>query len=448
MGSSKAEMENPASEDIKTHKKIINAWAMYDWANSAFATTIMGAVLPVYYASVAAANLPGNIATAYWGYTTSISLLLAAIASPILGAMADFNGTKKRLLALFACVGVLGTALLYFVKTGDWLMASIFFIVGEMGFAGSLVFYDSLLPHIASPEEMDQVSSRGYALGYLGGGLLLAINLAMIMFAPKEMTGLMSRLSFLSVALWWFVFTIPLLKIVPEPKRRVLSGEEHFNPVQASFSRLAHTFREITKFKQLFIFLVAFWFYNDGIGTIIKMATIYGAEIGLGQTTLIGTLLMVQFVAIPFAFLFGWLAKKIGTKKSIYLSLLIYTCITIFGYFLQEEWQFWALGFAVATVQGGSQALSRSLFGRMMPKTKSAEFFGFFSVSEKFAGIVGPFVFAVVSQVVGHSRLSIVSLILFFVIGAILLSRVDVEEGIRIAEKEEALIQASASPIS
>lgn len=425
----------------KKHNKIINAWAMYDWANSAFATTIMAAVLPVYYSSVAAANLGGNLATVYWAYTTSISLLIAAIVSPVLGALADFSGVKKRSLAIFAFLGILGTALLYFVKTGDWLMASIFFVIGDLGFAGSLVFYDSLLPHIASGEEMDQVSSKGYALGYLGGGILLAINLAMIMFAPKELTGLMSRLSFVSVALWWFVFSIPLLKFVPEPPRRVMSGEENFNPIRASFSRLVHTFREITKFKQLFLFLVAFWFYNDGIGTIIKMATIYGAEIGITQTTLIGTLLMVQFVGIPFAFLFGWLAKKIGTKKSIYLSLIIYTFIAIAGYFMSQEWHFWALGLAVATVQGGSQALSRSLFGRMMPKSKSAEFFGFFSVSEKFAGIAGPFIFGIVGQIMGHSRLSIVSLIIFFIIGAILLTRVDVEAGIAAARQEETLLQ-------
>jgi MFS transporter, UMF1 family len=425
----------------KKHNKIINAWAMYDWANSAFATTIMAAVLPVYYSSVAAANLGGNLATVYWAYTTSISLLIAAIVSPVLGALADFSGVKKRSLAIFAFLGILGTALLYFVKTGDWLMASIFFVIGDLGFAGSLVFYDSLLPHIASGEEMDQVSSKGYALGYLGGGILLAINLAMIMFAPKELTGLMSRLSFVSVALWWFVFSIPLLKFVPEPPRRVMSGEENFNPIRASFSRLVHTFREITKFKQLFLFLVAFWFYNDGIGTIIKMATIYGAEIGITQTTLIGTLLMVQFVGIPFAFLFGWLAKKIGTKKSIYLSLIIYTFIAIAGYFMSQEWHFWALGLAVATVQGGSQALSRSLFGRMMPKSKSAEFFGFFSVSEKFAGIAGPFIFGIVGQIMGHSRLSIVSLIIFFIIGAVLLTRVDVEAGIAAARQEETLLQ-------
>jgi UMF1 family MFS transporter len=430
--------------DEKQRKRAITAWTLYDWANSAFATTIMAAVLPVYYASVAAGNLPGNLATVYWGYTTSISLLVAAILGPILGAVADFSGSKKRFLAIFMAIGVAGTALLYFVQSGDWMMASLFFVLGELGFAGSLVFYDSLLPHIARPEEVDMVSSRGYAIGYLGGGILLAVNLAMIQLAPKEMQALMTRLSFLTVAVWWFVFTIPLLRIVPEPARRIAAGEAGKNAILVSFKRLGHTFREITHFRDLFIFLVAFWFYNDGIGTIIKMATIYGAEIGISQTTLIGTLLLVQFIGIPFAFLFGWLARKIGTKQSIYISLLVYTAIAIAGYFLQKEWQFWALGIAVATVQGGSQALSRSLFSRMVPRSKSAEFFGFFSVSEKFAGIAGPFVFAVVGQMMGSSRLSIVSLVIFFIIGAVLLSRVNEAEGIRVADQEEELLLAAA----
>jgi UMF1 family MFS transporter len=428
----------------KQHKRTILAWTFYDWANSAFATTIMAAVLPVYYASVAGANLPGNMATVYWAYTTSVGLLIAALLSPILGAVADFAGMKKRFLTIFMLIGVAATSLLFFVRTGDWLMASIFFILGDLGFAGSLVFYDSLLPHIARPDEMDQVSSRGYAIGYLGGGLLLAINLAMIMLAPAELTGMMTRLSFLTVAIWWFVFTIPLLRFVSEPPRRILATEKGRNPIAVSFSRLGRTFREITRFRDLFIFLVAFWFYNDGIGTIIKMATIYGAEIGIGQTTLIGTLLMVQFVGIPFAFLFGWLAKRIGAKQSIYISLLVYTAIAIGGYFMSQEWHFWVLGVAVATVQGGSQALSRSLFGRMLPKSKSAEFFGFFSVSEKFAGIVGPFIFGVVGQIVGNSRLSIVSLVIFFIIGATLLTRVNVEEGVRVANAEESELQTAS----
>lgn len=425
-----------------SNKRAITAWVMYDWANSAFATTIMAAVLPVYFQSVAGKYLPGNLATVYWAYTTSISLLIAAVLSPILGAVADFRGSKKRFLTAFMIIGVAGTALLYFVRTGDWLLASLFFIIGEFGFAGSLVFYDSLLPHITTPENIDQVSSRGYAMGYLGGGLLLAVNLAMIMLVPDEQVQLMTRLSFVTVAVWWFVFSLPVVRWVPEPPNRIFAGEAGVNPIRVSFSRLGRTFREIRRYRELFIFLIAFWFYNDGIGTIIKMATIYGAEIGIGQTTLIGTLLMVQFVGIPFAFLFGWLAKKIGTKTSIYISLLVYTAISIMGYFLSQEWQFWVLGVAVATVQGGSQALSRSLFGRLVPKSKSAEFFGFFSVSEKFAGIVGPFVFGVVGQLMGNSRLAIVSLIVFFIIGATLLSRVNVAEGIEAAEKAEISLNA------
>ncbi len=432
--------------DQKENKRVKFAWVMYDWANSAFVTTITAAVLPVYYASVAAANLAPNIRTAYWGYTSTIALLLVALMGPVMGAMADFTGSKKRFLTIFALIGIAGAALLFFVREGDWLMASIFYIIGNVGFAGANVFYDSLLPHVAEEEERDQLSSRGYAFGYLGGGILLAINLAMIMTAKDAAaTELMSRLSFLMVAVWWLVFTIPLWRNVKEPVRRILKGEENFNPIQASFSRLAHTFGEVRQFKELFKFIIAFWLYNNGIGTIIVMATIYGTELNFSQTTTIGTLLMVQFVAIPFSLLFGWLGKKLGTKKSILLSLGIYSLIAIGGYFMTQEIHFWILGFGVAMVQGGSQALSRSLFSRMVPKSKSAEFYSFFSVSEKVAGSLGPFLFGLVSTLMGGSRLSIISLIVFFIAGGYLLTRVDVENGIEVARAEEArLVQATA----
>ena len=430
----------------KEKKRAIRAWVMYDWANSAFVTTITAAVLPVYYASVAAANLPANIRTAYWGYTTTIALLIVALMGPIMGAMADFSGSKKKFLTVFALIGMAGAALMFFIKEGDWLMASLFYIIGNVGFAGANVFYDSLLPHVADEDERDEVSSRGYAFGYLGGGLLLAVNLAMIMTAKDGATSaLMSRLSFLTVAGWWLVFTIPLWRWVKEPARRILKGEENFNPVQASFSRLAHTFKEIRKYKELFKFIIAFWLYNNGIGTIIVMATIYGTELNFSQTTTIGTLLMVQFVGIPFSLLFGKLGKKLGTKRSILLSLLIYTIIAIGGYFMTKEIHFWILGFGVAIVQGGSQALSRSLFSRMVPKSKSAEFYSFFSVSEKVAGTVGPLLFGVVSTLMGGSRLSIVSLVIFFIAGGYLLSRVNENEGMAVAKvEEEKLVRASS----
>lgn len=428
------------------HKRAIQAWTMYDWANSAFVTTIMAAVLPVYYASVAAADLAPNVATSYWAFTTSISALLAALLSPLLGTMADFSASKKKFLTIFMLIGVTFTALLFLVNTGDWLMASIFFIFANIGFAGSLVYYDGLLPHVARPEEVDQVSSRGYAMGYIGGGILLAINLAMIMVVPgffpaereSEITSLMTRLSFVSVALWWFIFTLPLLLRVREPARRLQVGEEMDSAFSASLKRLRKTFKEIRLYRDLSMALLAFWVYTNGIGTIITMATIYGAEIGISQTTLIGTLLMVQFLAAPFAILFGRISKKLGVKRSIYLTLSIYTLIACSGYFLQAEWQFWALGAAVATVQGGSQALSRSLISRLIPPSKSAEFFSFFSVFEKFASILGPLVFGWVSLIMGASRLSIVSLVIFFVIGMFLLRSVDVERGTAVAQAEEA----------
>jgi len=405
---------------------------MYDWANSAFATTVMAAVLPIYYSRVAGSTLPGNTATAYWGYTIAIALLITALLAPIMGAIADYSGVKKKLLMAFAGMGIVATALLYFVTTGDWMMASLFFIIGNIGFATSEVFYNSLLPEVAGPENIDQVSTKGYALGYLGGGILLGINVLMIELMSDKV--LASRLSFVTVSIWWAVFTIPIIKNVREPKVENTAGE-NVNPVRAGFKRLARTFKELRNYRQLLLFLIAFWIYNDGIGTIIKMATIYGAEIGIDETSLIGALLMTQFVGIPFAFAFGRLASYTGTKNSILLGLFVYTIISISGYFMKTSLHFWILAFLVGTVQGGTQALSRSLFGSMLPRSKRCEFYGFYGMSSKFAGIVGPLVFAVITQLTGSSRLSIVSLIVFFLVGAFLLYRVDEKEGIRIARE-------------
>lgn len=429
----------------KIYKKTVNAWSMYDWANSAFATTIMAAVLPPFYNTVAGATLPGNLATVYWAYTSSIALLVAAILAPILGAIADYAGIKKRLLTGFALVGSFFTAMLYFVSTGDWLMASAFFIIADIGFSGANVFYDSLLPHVAKPDEIDQVSSRGYAMGYLGGGLLLAVNLAMIMF-PQFFgipnTEIATRLTFVTVGIWWILFTIPLLRHVPEPPAR-RDKEDKANPIAGGFRRLGHTFHDIRRYRELMKFLLAFWVYNDGIGTIIKMSTIYGSEIGIGTTDLVGALLLTQFVGVPFSILFGRLARRLGTKPSIFLALGVYTLISIGGYFMSQAWHFWVLAGLVGLVQGGSQALSRSLFGTMVPKTRTAEFFGFYDISSKVAGIAGPFLFGVVGQLTGSSRLSIISLLIFFVVGAALLTTVNEEEGIKVAREMERLELAS-----
>jgi UMF1 family MFS transporter len=418
-----------------TYARIVNAWCMYDWGSSAFSTTVEAAVLPVYFEGVAAASLPGNMATVYWGYTNAIALLITALLAPILGSIADYTGGKKRLLTIFAGMGILGTALMILIDRGDWPLALVLFLFGTIGISASYIFYNALLPHVARLEDIGYVSSKGYALGYLGGGILLAANILMIQVIWAG-SNLGPRLSFLTVAIWWAIFTVPLLRRVPEPPANTTGIGEGVNPVAAGFRRIGQTFREIRKYRQLFFFLLAFWLYNDGIGTIIKMATIYGAEIGIGMIDLIGALLLTQFVGIPFSLLFGKFSSRIGTKRAIMLGLGWYTLITISGYFMSQAWHFWTLAFAVGMVQGGTQALSRSLFGLMAPKARSAEFFGFYDISSKFAGIAGPALFAMVGQLAGSSRLSIVALIIFFIGGILLLTRVDEQEGIRVAAEE------------
>jgi len=428
----------------RTYRKIINAWCMYDWANSAFATTIMGAMFPPFYRGmVTAAGLRPEDATAYWAYTASAALLLIAILAPVLGAISDHTGGKKRYIAFFAGLGVVGTG--FFALLGDdtYILGSILFIMGNVGFAGANIFYESLLPHLAKKDDIDQISTRGYALGYVGGGILLIVNVLWYMkpewfFMPG--VGFALRASFFSVAVWWAIFSIPLFRSVPEPL--VARGErDDVNVIRAGFERLARTFRQITRYKQLLLFLVAFWIYNDGIGTIIKMATAYGDEIGIGLTDLTIALIITQFVAIPFSFGFGWLARRLGAKRSILLALGVYTFISIGGFFMQTATHFYILALMVGMVQGGSQALSRSLYGAMVPKDRSAEFFGFFSTSSKFAGILGPLLFGVVSQIAGGSRLSIISLIVFFIVGGLLLTRVDEREGIRVAREENQALE-------
>jgi len=417
----------------KEKKREVLSWCLYDWAYSSFATIIISAVLPVYYSQVAARDLAGNTATVYWGYTTALALIVSVLLAPVMGAIADLSGIKKRLLLAFAAVGIFSTALLYYVTSGDWLLASVLFIFGNIGFSMSEVFYNALLPGIADAKEIDRISVKGYALGYLGGGILLALDIGLIQIMDDK--SLATRITFITVSIWWAVFTIPLIMNVKEPavrtRKKIGTGI-----LIEGFRRLSATFTELRKYRELFLFLAAFWIYNDGIGTISKMAAIYGAEIGISQSALIGALLMTQFVGIPFSFAFGRLAGYIGAKNSIMLGLFVYTVISISSYFMETALHFFILAFFVGTVQGGTQALSRSLYGSMLPREKTAEFFGFYGMSSKFAGIFGPLAFAVVSQTTGTSRLSIISLIVFFIAGAILLSRVDIRKGINAASGE------------
>jgi UMF1 family MFS transporter len=416
----------------------LRAWAMYDWANSAFQCTIITAVFPVYYSTVAAKGLSGAEATARFATATTLALTFIAIVSPVLGAYADFAGAKKRMLGACMSIGVLATAAMFLIGPGDWRLAEWLFVVANIGISGSFVFYDSLLPHIAADDEMDRVSSAGYALGYLGGGVLLLINLLWILkphwFGLAD-SGVASRLSFLSVAIWWVAFSIPMFRHVPEPPAEA-EALRASGPLKASFVQLVDTIREFRTYRQAALMLLAFLIYNDGIGTIIRMAGLYGAELKLPETALVGAIVMVQFVGIPFALLFGQLASWIGAKRAIFLALVVYVVISIVGYRMTAAWQFYLLAFLVGTVQGGSQALSRSLFATMVPRHKSSEFFGFFAVFEKFAGIFGPALFAVTVSLTGSSRQAILSVIAFFVIGALLLAMVDVEAGQRAAREE------------
>jgi len=642
------------SED--EYKRRIRAWTLYDWANSAFFTTVLAAVLPVYYSQVAGSTLGSPAqATQMWSISLSVALFLVAIISPIIGTISDIRRGKKKGLALFVGIGVIGTGLLALVGSGDWVLASILVIVGRVGVGGAMVFYESLLPHVARPDDLDRVSTRGYAVGYLGGGLLLAINIAMI-FALGDEIG--SRLSFLSVAIWWAVFSIPILRRVPEPPAAVIADKVG-SVLTASFRRLGETFRHLRQYRQLLRYLIAFLIYNDGIGTIIGVAVIYGAELGFGAIELIAAILMVQFVGIPFSLVFGripsrdeprrafflafvvwnvitlplvgivaahtmdgdvvgapqptletqgeylgegeytvddaalvgdfvvlspeelpsgaegvyvftetpedvyaftfngqkvdltysegpdrsrwavfidgvslldddnepltidgynetarfeltetidaltpdwhlltvvntaerdeaatgtvmaigevevldaprssnlgtiigllfiielvglavaWilatpvfgkLADTMTTKRTIILALIVYTVIAVWGFFLDAVIEFWYLAWLVAVVQGGSQALSRSLYAGMSPTTESGEFFGFFSVMSKFSAILGPLVFALAVGVFGSSRPAILFIASFFIIGIVLLLRVDVDEGKRVAHEAD-----------
>jgi UMF1 family MFS transporter len=652
--------EDTTAADEAEYRRRIRAWTLYDWANSAFATTVLAAVLPVYYSQVAGATLPSAAqATAYWSAGLSIALFITAILSPILGTVSDIMRGKKRFLSIFLTIGIIATGLLVLVDSGDWLLASILFIIGRVGFSGSIVFYDALLPHVAREEDRDEVSARGYALGYLGGGLLLAVNVAMILFMPGNWG---SRLSFLSVALWWGIFSIPLLRVVPEPPSATETLQKGVGIISATVRRLRETFSDLRRYRELLKFLVAFLIYNDGIGTIIGVAAIYGAELGFGSIELILAILLVQFVGIPYSLVFGrlprvgdrrrpvflafilfcivmlpvtgvaassllpatvagvqpedlpatatavdegayaadsdafayegewrsqtvaaatagteediafretdevgaqysigfngqqvqltyhtgpqqgiWnvlldgeplleegepvtidayssaarydvtrtfqaeevrehtltlvnsgernpqssgtgmnvtqvevmplfpqsnlaliigllvalvllgvafafllgpplfaaLAQTVDTKRAIFLALVAYGIIAVWGFFLDSVVEFWFLAWLVAVVQGGSQALSRSLYASLAPASKSGEFFGLFSIMEKFAAFSGPLLFAAAVAVFGSSRPGVLSLILFFIVGGFLLTRVNVEEGRAIARAED-----------
>jgi len=416
----------------------LRAWAMYDWANSAFQTTIIAGVFPIYFKQVAAAGMPENLQDSRYLWATTIAIVIMAVIAPILGAIADAKPIKKIFLVVFVTVGVSATFGMWWIREGDWMLALGLFALGNIAVAGSIVFYESLLPFIAKPEELDKVSTAGYAIGYIGGGVLLAINILMIQqpawFGLAD-AGVASRLSFVTVGVWWLLFSLPLFRRVAEPAivrpgKSVTVG----GTILEAFRKLGETFRELKRYKHALLMLIAFFLYNDGIQTIIRVAVLYGDGIGIDRGSLITALLLVQFIGVPCSFLFGALAGRIGAKKGIFIGLSMYLGITIFAYFMTTATHFYILAIGVGLVQGGTQALSRSLFASMIPKAKSSEFFAFFSVFERYAGILGPAVFAIVAGD-GSSRTAILSLIVFFIAGMLVLAKVDVAEGQRVARE-------------
>ncbi|MGD8262492.1 MAG: MFS transporter [Desulfobacterales bacterium] len=444
---------------MEANKKAIWGWAIYDWANSVYVTTVMAGFFPVFFKKYWSAGADVNLSTAQLGFANSIASLLVALMAPVLGAIADKGSARKKFLIFFAYLGVLMAAGLFLVQEGQWGMAIFVYVIGIIGFSGANVFYDSLLPSVAGEDNIDRVSSLGFALGYLGGGILLLINV--MMFSFPQSFGLLDgaeavRYSFLTVAVWWGLFTIITIIWLPEAKVSIDSKTVD-NYVTAGFKQLVNTLKKIRHVKMVFLFLLAYWFYIDGVDTIIRMAVDYGLSLGFDDKDLIAALLIVQFVGFPAALVYGILGERWGVRKSIYLAIGIYMLITIGGTMMTQKYQFYILAVAIALVQGGIQALSRSYYSRLIPKGQEAEYYGFYNMLGKFAVIFGPILMGVVGLIarrilmppaptpeqvtaVGQlaARWGIASILILFLLGAILFYFVDVEKG-----REEAKYLAS-----
>jgi UMF1 family MFS transporter len=403
-------------------RKPVLAWAFYDWANSAFATTVMAVLFPAFFRSYWSVGGDPTLATSRLGFANGAAGFLVAILAPVLGAIADRGGQRRRFLIAWSLVGIVGTAALWSVERGDWWGAVLCFVAGTVGFAASNVFYDSLLLDVAAPRELDRVSAFGYALGYLGGGVLLAVNVLMT-FRPAWF-GLADaatavRAAFVTVAVWWFVFMLPLAFWVRESVR--VPVLPFAAAIRSGFSELAATVRHVASYRELALFLVAYWLYIDGVNTIIKMAVDYGGALGLPTQSLVGALLLTQFVAFPAALAFGWIGDRIGARRGILIGIAVYSLATVYAFFMDTALEFYVLAVVIGLVQGGVQSLSRSFFGRLVPAGKGGEFFGFYNMMGKFATVVGPLLVAVVALLTGSSRASIASLVLLFLAGGLVL---------------------------
>lgn len=405
---------------MNTSRKAVWGWSLYDWANSAFATTVMAGFFPVFFKLYWSGEASASQSTFALGVANSAASLVVAVLAPILGAIADRGNAKKRFLMLFLLLGVLMTAGLWFVAQGQWQLAALLYVAGSVGFFGSLIFYDALLVSVAPRERWDSVSTLGYALGYIGGGLLFAVNVLMTQMPglfglPDAATAV--KLSFVTVAVWWLVFSVPLFLWVKEP------GDTDAVPLgralREGWAQLEATLRHLGGQKPILLFLLAYWFYIDGVDTVIKMAVDYGVSLGFPSSSLIVALLLVQFVAFPAALLYNKIAEKTGVKAAILGGIAAYAGITVAAYFINDLTGFYILAGAVGLVQGGLQALSRSAYARLIPPDKSGEYFGFINMFGKFATILGPFLMGLVTALTSDARLGILSLIVLFAAGGL-----------------------------
>ena len=415
---------------MQDSRKQIISWSLYDWANSAFATTVMAGFFPIFFSSYWSDAATVQQSTFHLGLANSLEAVLVAILAPILGAIADKGSFKKRFLIFFTFMGCVMTSALWFVQSGMWELAVIFYILATVGFSGSLIFYDALLPAVASPKRVDFVSSLGYSLGYIGGGLLFFVNV--LMYLNPSWFGFVDevaavRAAFISVGIWWALFSLPLILFVKEPHPEHARRSRH--AIRDGLHQFATTFKAIRDLKVVGLFLLAYWFYIDGVDTIIRMAVDYGTAIGFPASSLIVALLITQFVAFPSAIAYNTFGKKIGVKRALLVAITAYCFIAILGFFMTEVWHFYALACTIGLVQGGIQALSRSYYTRLIPTEFSAEFFGFFNMLGKFAAIIGPILIGTVTLVTGSNRLGILSIIGLFVLGGLLLWKVDESEG-------------------
>ena len=425
-------------------KKSIYSWALYDWANSAFATTVMAGFFPIFFAQYWSNPEDLSISTYYLGLGNSVASIIVVLLAPILGAIADRGTYKKRFLVFFAFLGILMTAGLALISQGMWQIALLTYVIATVGFSGANIFYDSLLPAVSNKDNVDYVSGLGYALGYIGGGILIVINFLMITYPSffgfaDSVEGI--KWSFISVALWWAIFSIPILLFVKEPKYH--KAETSLQTIKSGFKQLKNTFNEIRHLKVVFTFLIAYWLYIDGVDTTVRMAADFGITLGFDSTTIMGALVLVQFIAFFATLFYVKFADKIGIKNAIYFAISAYMVIILSGYFVTEAWHFYVIAGMIGCFQGGIQTLSRSLYARIIPENKSAQFFGFFNMWGKFAAVIGPLLMGSVTLILSNiiddqvlsARIGLQSIMILFILGALVLSKVNVSEGEKIAKE-------------